>query len=548
MRAPPCFDAVDSPSIGGYHDTPMNDGQETKDYFRFCPGEEHIKISNAICRGRRNAHYPKCTSCRFNDDGAAPRNAQTKAREEQTQSVASVENAFRADDVCATVPTPLSDEVAWRIGHATGQYLRGKLRGYDRADPNARSVIVGRDMRADSARLQKAMIEGIRSAGMDVVNIGLIDTPQLYFAITRSGACGGVQTTGGRMGADHNGFIFCAAKAVPIGLDTGLASIRDIAARVPKHKTGITGHQTIQNLAQQYAEFIRGALHGRTKLPRSLKIVVDASNGMAGRWLPLIFKRIRGLTIVPLNFEHKGLFAHDPDPLVSKNCRDLRKSIKEVKADFGVCFDGDGSSCAFVDDKGISIPTDVMAALFARTFVEREPGASIVFDICSTRAIAEEVERTGGVAVPSHGTDTSIKKIMAQEDAAFGSDLSGRFYFRQNSYCESAFLAFVHAINLVAASDRKLGELARPLQRYRSSGEIRLPCPEPEHTLNAIARAYADAVVEEVGGMTFRYPDWQVHMRRDTREAALHVTLQARSKSIIEEKLAELRPLIASEA
>ncbi len=525
----------------------MNDRQPTKDYYRFCPGEEHIKISNAICRGRRHAHYPKCASCQFNDDAAAAQEQEIRPEEEKSQSVARVENVFRADDVCATVPTPLSDEVAWRIGHATGQYLRGKLRGFDRVDPNARSVIVGRDMREDSAWLQKALIEGIRSAGMDVVNIGLIDTPQLYFAVERTGACGGVQTTGGRMNAAYNGFVFCAAKAVPIAVDTGLASIRDIAARVPKHKTGVTAHQTVQNLSQPYADFIRGELHGRTKLPRPLKIVVDASNGMAGRWLPLIFKRIRGLTIVPLHYEHRGAFAHDPDPLVSKNCRDLRKAIKEEKADFGVCFDGDASSCAFIDDKGIAIPTDVMAALLARMFVEREPRATIVHDLCATRAIAEEVERAGGVAVPTRGGDVVIKKVMAQENAAFGSDLEGRFYFRSNSFCESAFLAFVHAINLTAASDRKLAELARPLQRYRSSGEVRFACPEPDRTLKLIAQAYEDAQVEEIGGVMFRYPDWQVHLRRDTREPALHVTLQARSKSMIDEKLAELRPMIANE-
>ncbi len=522
----------------------MTAGQPTKDYRRYCPGEEHIRISDAICRGRRSAHFPKCRGCPFNDDTVGLKRPVVDDGKDLDDKLESV---FREDDLSSASYEPLSEDAAWRIGHAIAQYLRGKLRGYDRADPATRTIVVGRDTRERSHCLQKALVQGVRSSGMDVVDIGLIDTPQLYFAVGRLGACGGIQTTGGSMPAEYNGFTFCATNGVPIGFDTGLASIHDIASRVPRHETGTTAALSSQSLAKPYSEFLRRVLIGGNKLARPLKIAVDASNGSAGKWVPIVFKRVKGLTIVPLNFEHTGAFVHTPDPLVARNTRELRHLVKSQKTDFGVCFDGDASRCAFFDEKGLAIPTDCIAALLVRMFIEREPGAAVVFDHRAIDSLPEEIERAGGVPVRSPVGQILLKKAMVEHNAAFGCDLSGRFYFRSASACESALLAFVHVVNLVVMSGRKLGELVRPMQRYRSSGEIVFASDNPDGTVMAFATAHADAAIDDLDGLTVRYPEWWVNLRPDARESCVRLTLQAKAKKLVDEKLAELRPFLEEE-
>ena len=521
----------------------MTAGPLTQDYCRFCPGEEQIKISNAICRGRRKTHFPKCRGCVFNDDESgreAPRG------HDKTQTCNVIEAVFGQDNICATVPDPLSPEVAWRIGHATAQYLRGKLRGYERADRSARAIVVSRDTRPHSSLLQQALIGGIRSYGVDVIDIGVADTLQMRFAVSRIGACGGIQTTAGHMPAAFNGFRFCAAKGIPIGIDTGLASIRDIAARVPKHDTGVTATVTETDLSVPYITFARSVLVGGDKLPRLLKVVVDASNGVAGRWLPLVLGRIKNLVVYPMNYQHDGAFSHDPDPSVPRNLKDLRVSVRQHRADLGVCFDTDLDRCAFIDEKGTIVPSDALAALLARRLIEREPQAAVVFDVRATASLAEEVERAGGVPVRARTDRPSVKKTMAEHNAVLGCDLSGCFYFRESFFCQSALLAFLHVLNLMATAGRKLSELVRPIQRYRSSGELTFACPEPDQTLRKVAAAHQEAQIDDLDGVTVKYPDWWFNLRRESTESALRLIVQARTKKAVEERLGELQPFLNS--
>jgi phosphomannomutase len=523
----------------------MSAGQRTDDYHRFCPGEEQIKISNAICRGRRKTHFPKCRNCSFNDDGAghdAPRGI------EKAPATSSLEAVFRVDEVCAAAPDPLSTDVAWRIGHATAQYLRGKLRGFERADHSARAIVVGRDTRTHSATLQHALVKGIRAYGVDVIDIGVVDTLQLYYAVNHIGACGGIQTTGGHMPSGFNGFRFCAAKAVTIGIDTGLASIRDIAARVPKHDTGVGASLTETDFSGPYTDFVRGFLVAANKLPRQLKVVVDASNGVGGRWLPIILGKVKNLNIFPLNYQHEGLFAHDPDPCSPRNTRGLRTLVKQHRAHLGVCFDSNLGSCAFVDEKGAALPPDLAAALIARRLIEREPQAAVVFDLRCTASLAEEIERIGGLPIRARTDRLSIRKAMAEHNAVFGCDMTGRFYFRDSFFCPSALLAFVNVLNLMATTDRKLSELVRPIQRYRSSGEIAFACTEPDQAMRRIAASHPEARIDDLDGLTVKYPDWWFNLRRPHGEQALRLIVQARTKKIVDQRIADLAPLLAPPA
>ncbi|MEE8385045.1 MAG: phosphomannomutase/phosphoglucomutase [Dehalococcoidia bacterium] len=521
----------------------MDVSQPTAEYDRFCPGEESIRISNAICRGRRRSHFPSCHGCEFNDDEKGP--GPSAATIEKPDDGSQIDAIFQHQEIFATVPTPLSSDIAWRMGHAIAQYLRAKLRGYDRANRNASSLVVGRDMRTHSPMLQRSLVEGARAAGLDVIDIGIVDTPQLYFAVNQTGACGGIQTTAGTRPAQYNGFIICGAKASPFTADTGLASIRDLAARVPKHQTGTTSRLTEQDFSKPYADFVRDALGGDGRLRRPLKVVADASNGMAGKWLPIIFQDVKRLTIVPLNYQRRGKFQHDPDPTQIKNTKDLRMLVKKRKADLGVCFSGDAAQCSFADEKGTLIPADMITALLAKRFAEREPGVSILLDLRFSRAAAEEITRAGGHPALARVGPTFIKKAMAEKKAVLGGDLTGRFYFRDNFFCESATLALVHVLNLMADTGRKLSELIRPLQHYRSSGERRFPCPDPDRALTEITNAHRDAEIDNLDGITVKYPDWWFNVRPSRTEALLRVTLEARTRKLVDEKLTELRPLLS---
>lgn len=541
----------------------MTESQATADYYKHCPGEQHVRISNAICLGRRRTHYPKCIGCQFNDDekAAAAATASTSAVVESTTNslllptspnrelaASAISSLFRPCDIIGTVPDPFSRGAAWRIGHATAQFLRSKLRGCDRADPNARAIVVGRDPREHGTMLEEALIEGIRSTGTNVVSLGMVDAAQVYFAVYHLGACGGVQITAGHKPIDQNGFRICGTKATPIGVETGLVSIRDIAMRIPEHQTGVHSRLITKDLSEPYTAFIREFMFAKVRLPHLVKIVVDAGNGSAGRWLPIIFKGMRNLRIVRLNFDCRGEFAHEPNPLKLRNTRELRRVVKEEEADFGICFDSSAERCVFTDDKGHTCRPELLGALLARLFIEREPGATIVYDHRSSAVTEEEIVRAGGVAVRERTGGDYIKKAMAERNAVFGCDLSGCFFFRDNYYCESGILAMVQVINLLLSTGRSLSDLIRPLQRYCSSGDISFVCDDTDRVLHQVAEAHGSATVEQFDGMTFRYPDWWFNVRPFAAERLVHVTLEARSRKLVDEKLTELQPLLGERA
>lgn len=514
--------------------------QLVTDYYRFCPGEEHVKISNAICRGRRRASFPKCPNCPFNDDA---KRAVVEAEGEKAQSVAALEAIFGRHEICATVPSPLSEDVAWRIGHAAAQYLHGKLRGYDRANPDSRSIVVSRDLRRSSEQLFDRLVDGIQSIGVDVIDIGHADTPQLYFAVHHFHSCGGIQITGGAKPAEFSGFKLCSARAAPLSDATGLAGIRDIALRVPRHRTGMSAQLRKADLAQPYGEFIQSALPAEG-LKRPIRVVIDASNGVAAQWARSLFQSTANLKLELIHDEPVEPFAHDPEPLDSRNTADLRTRVKEARADLGVCFSGDADRCVFVDEKGRPAPSDLCAALIARAFLQHQRGSTIVLDLRASLAAFEEIQSAGGIAVRERVGYLAMRKRMLETNAIFGADLAGRFYFRDHFFCESPFLALAHLLTVMSISGRKLGDLLQPLQKYRSSGELTFQCEAPDRTLRDLADLHADARIDQLDGITVRHDDWWFNARRSDNDPLLRIILEARTKKLVDERLAAIKPYL----
>jgi len=448
---------------------------------------------------------------------------------------------FKAYDIRGTYPDQLNEDLAWCIGYATGQFLRSQLSGYDRTDPQLNSLAVGRDMRKSSPTLSKAFIEGALGGGVNCVDIGMIDTSQMSFAVNFLKSCGGAQTTASHNPAHYNGFKIAGQGAKPIGQDTGLAEIKRIAQAVPPRSASAQGKLTQRDLSSEYKAFVRKFLTGPFK---KMKVVVDASNGMAGKYWPILFDDIEELETIALNFEHTGEFVHDPNPLVESNLVQLQETVSEMGADFGICLDGDADRCMVVDENAKVVPCDLLTALLAKHFLQQSPGSTIVYDLRSSWVVREEITKAGGTPKRERVGHAFMKRAMAESDAVFGGELSGHFYFKDNWYCDSAFLAVVALLNILGKEGRPISELIKPLRRYHASGERNFQCEDKDERINQLAERYNDAKVDFLDGITIEYDEWWCNVRKSNTEPLLRLNLEARTAKLLQAKFNEVAAML----
>src|SRR3954466_6285061 len=303
-----------------------------------------------------------------------------------------IEKIFKAYDVRATYPNPLNEEAAWKVGHATGQFLK---RSRQSIPENLRvrledTVVVGRDMRPSSPDLARALTDGLRSTGMNVVDVGMVDTSFIYFAINHLDCVGGVMTTASHNPVQYNGFKISGPKAKPIGAASGLDDIKRIATSLRVGNTGLSGKHEEMDLWGPYRQHVLQFLD----LKRPLKVAVDASNGMAGKMVPKVFGDLDKLQIVPILFEITGSFTHDPNPLVEANLAMLKAKMKESPVDMGACFDGDADRAMFLDEKGAMIGSDMATALMAKDLLAKpaNKGATVVYDLRSSHVVPDVIK------------------------------------------------------------------------------------------------------------------------------------------------------------
>ncbi|MHC4084226.1 MAG: phosphomannomutase/phosphoglucomutase [Planctomycetota bacterium] len=444
---------------------------------------------------------------------------------------------FKAYDIRGVYPDQLDEEAAWKIGYASARFLRSLLRGYQRGQANAQSLCVGRDMRTHSERLAQALIEGMNATGTNVIDIGMIDTPQMYFAINHLGTCGGVQVTASHNPAKYNGFKISGLKATPVGADTGLKDIEHIALALPHTKANTkTSVQNI-DLTEEYKNHVLKFLHPGNK---NLKIAVDASNGMAGKMVPAVFSDLP-LEIIPINFEHKGEFTHEPDPLVEKNLAQVKRAVKQENCDFGICFDGDADRMMMVDQTGKNISCDLLTALMVPYFLKVNPTATVVYDLRSSWVVSEEIIKYGGTPRRERVGHSFMKKALRDSHAVFGGELSGHFYYRDNYCADSAAITLVHVLNIVTETTLPISLLVKPLRRYYQSGEINFKVEDKQEKMDELARRYRDAKVDYMDGVTVQYKDFWFNCRPSNTEPLLRLNVEAKTKELLDEILAEIK-------
>ena len=273
---------------------------------------------------------------------------------------------------------------------------------------------------------------------------------------------------------------------------------------------------------------------------RSLKIAVDASNGMAGKVVPAIFGDLP-IEIIRLNFKHDGKFKHEPNPLVEKNLAEVKAAVKGKKCDFGVCFDGDADRLMMVDEKGVNIGCDLLTALMAPYFLKVNPGSTIVYDLRSSLVVSEEILKNGGTPRRERVGHAFMKKALRDSHAVFGGELSGHFYYRDNYYADSGVITFVHMLNILSEAQVPVSELVEPLRRYHSSGEMNFEVEDKQAKMDELVRRYREGEVDYLDGVTVRYKKWWFNCRPSNTEPLLRLNVEAKSAELLEEKLSEIK-------
>jgi len=447
---------------------------------------------------------------------------------------------FKAYDIRGVYPDQIDEEGAWKIGYSSARFLRSMLTGYERGLANSHSLCIGRDMRTHSESLAAALIKGMNASGTNVIDIGMIDTPQMYFAINHLGTCGGVQVTASHNPAKYNGFKISGRQARPVGVDTGLKDIEHIAMALLHTKGKVDGTIKKYDLTAEYKNYVLNFLGPKI---RELKIAVDASNGMAGKIVPAIFGDLP-IKIIEINFKHTGKFRHEPNPLVEKNLAQVKAAVKKQKCDFGICFDGDADRLIVVDEKGKTISCDLMTALMAPYFLKMNPKSTIVYDLRSSWVVVEEILKHGGTPRRERVGHAYMKKALRDSHAVFGGELSGHFYYRDNYWADSGMITLVHLLNIVSSTNVPVSELIKPLRRYHSSGEVNFEVDDKKGKMDELARKFSNGEFDYLDGVTIRYKDWWFNCRASNTEPLLRLNVEANSKDILKKMFAEITALL----
>jgi phosphomannomutase len=441
--------------------------------------------------------------------------------------------AFKAYDVRGLYPSELDEEGAYAIGRA-----------YVEQFAPAR-IAVGRDMRLSSPTMAKALIEGATAAGAEVLDIGLVGTEMVYFAVGELGLDGGVMVTASHNPKDYTGMKIVRAGALPVGGDSGLLDVRDRALSDTQGSDPLQiGTVSEQDIWLAYVDRVLSFVD--VSEIRPLKVVVDAANGMAGSMLPPVLERLP-IEAVRCYFEPDGTFPnHEPNPLLPENREFIVRKTLEEGADFGVAFDGDADRCFFVDDTGEFVAGDFATALFSQGVLEKEPGAKVIYDVRASWAVPETIEQAGGVPLVSRVGHAFIKLRMREEDAAFAGEVSGHYYFRDFSQADSGVVPFLLMLERISKGGAKLSELLRPFrERYFITGEINTPVADVPAKLAELEERFGpEGTVSHLDGLSVEQGDWHFNVRPSNTEPLLRLNLEARSQERMEQKRDEVVAVI----
>jgi phosphomannomutase len=422
---------------------------------------------------------------------------------------------FKAYDIRGVVPDELDAETAEAVGAA---FVRVT---------GASAIVTAHDMRASSAPLATAFARGATGQGADVIEAGLGSTDMLYYA---SGTLdlAGAMFTASHNPARYNGMKLCRPAAKPIGRDTGLSEIRDLVASGVPPAAGPAGTVSARDVLSGYADHLKKLVDLSDIRP--LKVAVDAGNGMGGHTVPTVFQDLP-VDLVPLYFELDGTFPnHEANPIEPENLRDLQAAVRAHGADIGLAFDGDADRCFVVDERGEIVSPSAITALVAVRELAKHPGASVVHNLITSRAVPEIIREHGGTPVRTRVGHSFIKQTMAETGAVFGGEHSAHFYFRDFWFADSGMLAALHVLAALGGQDRPLSELLKEYDRYVASGEINSEVADQAAATGKVRAAFAarpGVIIDELDGLTVGADDWWFNLRPSNTEPLLRLNVEA---------------------
>jgi len=440
---------------------------------------------------------------------------------------------FKAYDIRGIYPDELDEEGAYAVGRAYVQQFE------------PRRIAVGRDMRLSSPQMAAAVIRGAADEGAEVLDLGVVGTEMVYFAVGELGLDGGIAVTASHNQKEYTGMKVVRRGALPVGGESGLLDVRDRALAVADRKGGGESRMSKADIWPAYVDRVLSFVDPAALRP--LKVVIDAANGMAGAMLPPLLERLPQVDAVRCNFEPDGSFPnHEPNPLLPENREFIVAKTLEEGADLGVAFDGDADRCFFVDDRGEFVPGDFATALLAESVLAKEPGAKVIYDVRASWAVPETIEAAGGVPLINRVGHAYIKHRMRKDDAAFAGEVSGHYYFRGFSQADSGVVPFLLMLELISRKGRKLSEILAPFRaRYFITGELNTPVGDVALKLQELKERYAaEGTVSHLDGISVDGGDWHFNVRPSNTEPLLRLNLEARSQELMERKRDEVLDLI----
>ena len=440
---------------------------------------------------------------------------------------------FKAYDIRGIYPKQIDAELARRVGRAFIDYL------------GAKKIAVGRDARASSPEISAGFIQGARSQGAEVVDVGTVGTDVLYYAVASADMEGGAIITASHNPKEWNGIKMVRRGALALSGDAGIKEIKEtlVAGRFADAPAAAGPPPQTRNIIADYARHCLSFID-TAKVPPVLA-VLDTGNGMGAVGAEAIFKSLPVKT-VKLYFELDGTFPnHPPDPLEAANRREITARVKKEGADIGIAWDGDADRCFFIDDTGEFVPGDFVTALLGEAFCRKEPGARIVYDVRASRAVRDRVEAAGGKALVNRVGHAFFKKRMREEGGVFGGEVSGHFYFRENWFADNGMIPALLVLEMLGREKKKLSAILAPLrERYHISGEINSKVDDTAAALKRIEARYKDARIDKLDGISVDYDDWHFNVRPSNTEPLLRLNLEAYSQPEMERRRDEVLAII----
>jgi len=443
-------------------------------------------------------------------------------------------SVFKAYDVRGIYPRQIDENFFKKLGYFTTKKF------------NSRLAVVGRDMRESGVKLKSALVEGIREAGSDVIDIGMCSSPLLYYSTGLKEADLGFMITASHNPSEYNGCKVCKKNAAPVSYESGLSDVEKMMIEdiSPNEQFG---KLMLDDTVDSYYNHLLQLVDWSELKPCT--IVVDAGNGVVGEFIPLLFKKLN-IEGVPLYFEPDGSFPnHEANPLKKCNMIDLQKKVLETEADFGIAFDGDGDRVGFVDELGAIVPADVVAALLAKFLLQLYPREAMLYDTRSSKVLCEEIIANGGIAYLTRVGHSFIKEKMRDTNAIFASEFSGHFYFRDFYYSDNTEFAMVLLMLMISKTDKSLSKLVKPLRRYYASGEKNFIVPNPESAINDL-KAYFLPVARNIShfdGLSVDCGSWWGNMRISNTEPIFRANIEAETKGVGEEIMKQISRVLQTE-